>query len=125
MSRFVECNERILINADHITFVERGRKTNDDCTVHLDDGSIFVFPNYVSDYISGKNCIRQLVPCEGKFKIAFSDVDGENNGKPWLRDFEYFAICEDCEIRPLDHTGEYFEFTDEVSNYIGFIKVGE
>lgn len=120
MSRFVECSDGRLINVAHIVRVEPGWKRNDDCILLLDDGKSLEAPRYVCDQIAGSRYITQIISCDGKYEIVYSDTIGENGGKPWVYDCEYLAVCADGAIRALEHTGNYFEFADDSSNYVGF-----
>lgn len=121
MSRFVECCEGLLINTERISYVNRGLKRHDDCTIYLNDGSSLKAPCYVYEDIKGENHIVQVIPSNGKYETVYADTAGENGGKPWAYDFDYFAVCADGQIRPLDNNGEYFEFADDgCDNYMGF-----
>lgn len=120
MSRFIECCEGLLINADFISHVKRGVKRHDDCTIVLVNGNSFKAPCYVYGDIAGEEYIKQIVPCDGKYETVYMDTTGENGGKPWVYDCDYLAVCADGQIRALECNGEYFDFAESSDNYMGF-----
>ena len=119
MSRFIECGCRRLVNVDSIARVEAGVKRNDDCTVITKDGQYLRAPYYVYDEVAGKDHIVQLIPTNGRYQTYYRDNDGENGGDPWVYDFDYFAVCANGEVRPLECADGYLGFADTTSDYEG------
>lgn len=120
MSRFIQCGCGRLVNVDSIARVEAGYKKHDDCTIITKDGEYLTAPSYAYDEAEGKNHIVQLIPANGKYQVHCRDVFGENGGKPWVYDVEYFAVCANGEVRPMECVDGYLDFSDTMGNYMGF-----
>ena len=120
MSRFIQCGCGRLVNVDSIARVEAGYKKHDDCTIITKDGEYLTAPSYAYDEAEGKNHIVQLIPANGKYQVHCRDVFGKNGGKTWVYDVEYFAVCANGEVRPMECVDGYFDFSDTMGNYMGF-----
>ena len=115
MSRFVECGRGRLINVDNIARVEAGSKRNDDCTVITKDGQYLRAPYYVYGEVAGKGHIVQLIPTNGKYQVCY-----KNSCDDLLKvDLDYFAVCANGKVRPLECADGYLGFADTTSDYDG------
>ena len=115
MSRFVECGRGRLINVDNIARVEAGSKRNDDCTVITKDGQYLRAPYYVYGKVAGKSNIVQLIPANGKYQVCY-----KNSSDDLLKvDLDYFAVCANGEVRPLECADGYLGVADTTSDYEG------
>ena len=116
MSRFIQCGCGRLVNVDSIARVEAGHKRYDNCTIITKDGEYLTASSYAYDEAEGKNHIVQLIPANGKYQVCYRD----DSGKTWEYDVEYFAVCANGEVRPMECVDGYLDFSDTMGNYIGF-----
>lgn len=112
MARFIE-RQGFILNVDSIKSVSADGKGV--CVVYNDNEQEYFSLDYevFRDFAEGRYAIRQIIPVKNRTFAIY-----EYEGKRFRSEILYLAVTESGEIRPVQNSGGYYSFADDVENFL-------